>query len=191
MSARSSSAERAAGVDHGVALGKHQHEVLLEQEAGHQVPARDGQVEDGQVQLAAGQLGLEPGRVALDHHQAELGVTLAGHVHQPGDQPPGRRPDHPHPDGAGHLVLAGGHVGDQGVELGEDAAGPGHHDGALLGQPAVGPVEQGGAQLALEAGHVGRDVRLDRVEVLGRGGEGAVVADRGQRLKMPELHRLR
>ena len=135
--------QRMVGIGTGMALGHHQHQVLLEQLTGHQVATADREMEHGQVELAAGQLGLQPGGVALDDDQAELGVALAGHIHEPWHQPSSRRPDHPHPDRAGHLVLAGGHVGDQGVELREDPAGPGHHHGALLGETAVGPVDEG------------------------------------------------
>ena len=189
MSARSSSDRLPVGRGHGVAVGHHQHQVLLEEQPGHQVPAGDREVEHGQVELAAGQLGLEAGGGPLHDDQAELRMALAGHVHQPGDQPAGGGPDHPHPDGAGDLVLAGGHVGDQGVELGEDAPGPGHHHRALLGEAAVGPVDQRAAELPLEPGHMGRDVGLHRVQVLGGGREGAVVADGGQRLQVPQFHR--
>ena len=118
-----------------------------------------------------------------------LGWRWAAVVHQAGDQPPGGGADHAHPDGAGHLVLAGGHVGQQGVELGQDAPGPGHDHRTLLGQPAVGPVDQRRAQLLLEPGHVGRDVGLDGAEVLGGGRERTVVADGGERLEVSEFHR--
>ena len=174
---------------HGMAFGDHQHQVLLEQQPGDQVPAAHRQVEDGQIELAVGQLRLEARGVSLHDDQAELRMTLGHRVHQPGHQPPGRGADHADPDRPGHLVLAGGHIGQQGVELGQDPAGPGHDDGALLGEPAVGPVDEGGAQLLLQPGHVGRDVGLHGPEVLGSGREGPVVADRGQRLEVPEFHR--
>ena len=89
----------------------------------------------------------------------------------------------------GHLVLAGGDVGQQGVELGQDPAGAGHHHGPLLGEPPVGPVDERCAQLLLEPGHVGGDVGLDGAQVLGGGREGPVVADGGECLEVSEFHR--
>jgi hypothetical protein len=172
-----------------MSLGHHQHQVLLEQEACHEVLAAHREVEDGQVELAVGQLRLESCRVALDDDEAELGMALGHGVHEAGDQPPGGGADHPHPDGAGDLVLAGGHVGHERVELRQDAPGPRHDDRALGGQAPVGPVDERGAELLLEAGHVGRDVGLDRAEVLGGGRERAVVTDGREGLEVPEFHR--
>ena len=50
------------------------------------------------------------------------------------------------------------------------------HDLALLGQPAADAVDQLDVELALEPGHVGRDVGLDRAEGVGGGREAAVSA---------------
>ena len=97
--------------------------------------------------------------------------------------------DHAEADVAGDVVRRRGHVGDQRVELGLDAPGPGDDELAGLGEPAVAAVDQGDAQLALEAGDVGRHVRLDGVQGPGRGREAAVVGHGGQGGELAEVHR--
>ena len=85
--------------------------------------------------------------------------------------------------------MHGRHVGDQGVELGLDAPGPRDDRLALGGEVAGGPVDEGDAQLALEAGDVGRDVRLHGVQRPGRGREAAVVGDGDEGGELAEVHR--
>ena len=159
-----------------------QHEVLFEKLLDHEVAGAEREVEQGQIELPGCQLGLEAGRGPLDRHQPELRVAVSDCIHEPGDEPRSGGGDHAHPYGAADLVLAGGHIGDQSIELGQDAAGSGQYHHALLGQAAVAPVDHGSAQLTLEASHMGRDVRLHRAEVLGGSREGAVVADGGESL---------
>ena len=182
-------AEWMVGPGQCMTLGDHEHQVLLEEHPGHQVAPADRQVEDGQIQMPGGQLRLESGGGSFDDDHAELGVALRDGVHQPGNQPAGRGADHPYPDRPGYLVLAGGHIGQQGVELGQDAAGPGHDDHALFGQAPVGPVDQRGAQLLLQTGHMGRNIGLDGAEVLSCRRERPVVADGGESLQVSEFHR--
>ena len=148
-----------------------------------------GEGEHGQVEAPRRQLGLEARGGAVGHHQVEPGVALGQLGQEHGHEPAGRGADHADPDVAGHRLAQGPDVGDQGVELAHDPVGPGHHDLAVGGEPARRAVDQGGPQLPLEPGHVGRDVGLDRAQMVGRGRERAVLGHRHQGLEMSEFHR--
>ena len=82
-----------------------------------------------------------------------------------------------------------GDVGHHGLELVHDPAGPLDDDLALLGQAARGPVDQLHVELALQPGHVGRDVGLHRADGGGGGREAAGVGDAQQCLQMFQFHR--
>ena len=96
------------------------------------------------------------------------------------------RPMRPH---AGDLVAHRGHVGGEGVELGLDAAGPLDHDRTLLGDLAGGPVDERDAELLLQAGDVGRHVRLHGVQGPGGGREAAVVDHGEHGVELAQVHR--
>ncbi len=166
----------------------HEDDVLFEQRLGHQVAPRDREGEHGQVEAPRRQLGLEAQGGAVGHHQVEAGVALGELGQQHGHQPAGGGADHADAGVARHRLAQGPDVGDQGVELAHDPVGPGHHDLAVGGQPARRAVDQRGAQLALEPGHVGRDVGLDRAQMVGGRRERPVLGHRHQRLQMPEFH---
>ncbi len=181
--------ERTARRGDCVLLGRHEHQVLLEERARDEIPPGHREVEDRQIELPGGQLGLEPGRVALDDDEAEPRMSLACGVHQAGDQPPGCRPDHPDPHRPGDLVPARRDVGHQSVDFGEDPPCTGDDRQSFLGQPSVGTVDHRRPELPFETGHVGGHVGLDRAQVFGRRREGAVVTDRGECLQVPQFHR--
>ena len=91
-------------------------------------------------------------------------MSVARGFQQPGREPPGGRADDADAGRARDLGVHRGDVGHEGVELAVDAPGPAHDRLALLGEPAARPVHERHAQLALETGDVGRDVRLHGVE---------------------------
>ena len=95
----------------------------------------------------------------------------------------------PEADGAGDVVGGRRDVGDQRVELELDAAGPRDHQLARLGEVAVAAVDEGDLQLLLQAGDVGGDVRLHRVEGPGGGREAAVIGHGGEGGELAEVHR--
>ena len=117
-----------------------------------------------------------------------MGVADPQQVEELGDQPAAGRADHAQADGPDDLFAQGGDVGHHRLELVHDPAGPLDHDLALLGQAARGPVDQLDVELALQAGHVGRDVGLHGADGGGRGGEAARVGDAQQCLQMFQLH---
>ena len=90
---------------------------------------------------------------------------------------------------ARHLAADRGDVGHEGVELGLHPAGPADDGLALVGERAGAAVDEDDAQLPLEAGHVGRDVRLHRVQGPGGGREPAVLGDRHEGRQLPQVHR--
>ena len=87
------------------------------------------------------------------------------------------------------LAVHRGDVGDEGVELGLHPAGPADDGLALVGEPAGGAVDQGDAELPLEPGDVGGDVRLHGVQGPGRGREAAVLGDGDEGGELAEVHR--
>jgi hypothetical protein len=74
-------------------------------------------------------------------------------------------------------------------ELGLDAPGPLDHQLAGLGEAPGGAVDQRRAELALEVGDVGGDVRLHGVQGPGGSGEAVVVGDGGEGGELAEVHR--
>ena len=96
--------------------------------------------------------------------------------------------DHAEADGADDLLAQGGDVGHHGLELVHDPAGPLDDDLALLGEAARGPVDQLHVELALEPGHVGRDVGLDGADGGGGGREAAGVGDAQECLQVFQFH---
>ena len=109
-------------------------------------------------------------------------------VEELGDQPAPGRADHAQPDRPDHLLAQRGHVGHHRLELVHHPARPLDDHLALLGQATRRPVDQLHVQLALQPGHVGRDVRLHRADGGRRGGEAAGVRDAHQRLQMFQFH---
>ena len=109
-------------------------------------------------------------------------------VEELGHQPAPGGADHAQADRPDHLLAQRGHVGHHGLELVHDPAGPLDHDLALLGQAARGPVDQLHVELALQPGHVGRDVGLHRADGGGRGREAPGVGDAQQCLQMFQFH---
>jgi hypothetical protein len=180
----------AVAVGEGVTDRHHQDAVLVEQHRRGHVVVVARQVEHGEVELPVDELRAQRRRGRLDHHHAHAGVHGSHGLEQPGDEPARRRPDHPDAGAAGHLGAEGRDVGRERVEFGLDPAAPLDHDLALLGEAAGGPVDQEDAQLALEAGDVGRHVGLHRVQRLGRSRERPVVrhGDEGGELTQIHLH---
>ena len=122
------------------------------------------------------------------HDDPHVGVALRHGLHEGRDEPAGGGADEPDAAGAGDVVANRRHVGHEGVQLALDAAGPFDHDGALLGDVARGPVDEGRPELPLEAGDVGRDVGLDRVQGPGSGGEAAVVDHGEHGVELAQVH---
>ena len=77
----------------------------------------------------------------------------------------------------------------QRVELDLDVAGPPDDDLALGGEGAGGAVDERHAQLALEAGDVGRDVGLHGVHGAGGGGEAAGLGHAHEGGELSKIHR--
>ena len=147
-----------------------------------------GEGEHGQVESTRRQLGLEAQGGAVGHHQVEPGMALGQLGQEHGNEPAGGGAEDAHPHVAGHGLTQGPDVGHQGVELAHDPVGPGHHDLAVGGEPAGGAVDEGGPQLALEPGHVGGDVGLDRAQMVGGRRERPVLGHRHQRLEVSQFH---
>ena len=169
--------------------GHHEHDVLLEQRLGHEVAPGDGEGQHGQVEAPRRQLGLEAQGGAVGHHEVETGMAGGQIGEERGHEPARRRAEDADPGVAGHGLAQGPDVGHQGVELSHDPVGAGHHDLAVGREPAGRALDQGGAELPLESGHVGRDVGLDRAQMVGGGGERPVLGHRHQGLQVSDLHR--
>ena len=165
-----------------------EHEVLLEQRLGGELEIVDGQVDDGEVEVPGLQLERERRRARLDHDGAHAGVLDPQPVEQARHEPAGGGADDAEAHVAAQLGAEARDVGPDRVELGLDAPRPGHHRGAFLGEPAGAAVDQRGAELVLEAGDVGRDVRLHGVERLRGAGERAVLRDGDQGLELAHVH---
>ena len=75
------------------------------------------------------------------------------------------------------------------VELADHALGAGDDEGAGFGELARGAVDELAAELELELLDVGRDVRLDRRERVGGGGERSVLGDGHDGVQLAEVHR--
>ena len=171
-----------------MARREHGHQVLVEELGRHDLVAAEGKRDDGQVQLARRQLLFQLDARSLGHVEVDVGVTNPQQVEELGHQPAPGRTDHPEPDGAHDLLAHGGDVGDHGLDLVHDPTGPLDHDLALLGRPARRPVDELDVELALEARHVGGDVRLDRPDGGGGGGEAPGVCDAQKCLQMFQFH---
>ena len=167
---------------------QHRHQVLVEELGRHDLVAAQGEGHHGQVELARGQLLLQLDARALRHVQVDVGVAHPEQVEELGHQPAAGRPDHAEADGAHDLLAQRGHVGDHGLQLVHDLAGPGDDDLALLGQAARGPVDQLHIELALQPGHVRRDVGLHRADGGGGRGEAAGVRDAQECLQVFQFH---
>ncbi len=176
-----------AGQD--VGGGGNEQQVLLEEHLHGGVGIVDGEVDHGEVDGAGHQLGYQRGGVALEDRHLDPRVAARHGIEERGEQPAPGGADHPQADVAGHLVAHRAHVGHEGVELGLDAPSPSHHRFTLSGQPPAGPVDEGGPELALQAGDMGRDVRLHRVQPAGGGRERSCFGHRHQCRQLPEVHR--
>ncbi len=80
----------------------HEHDVLFEEELGHEVAPRDREGEHGQVEAPRRQLGLEAQGGAVGHHEVEAGMAGGQVGEEGGHEPASRRAQDAHPDVAGH-----------------------------------------------------------------------------------------
>ena len=101
-----------------------------------------------------------------------------------GDEPAGGRADYPDTNRPGHLAGEGDDVGKHRLKLGLDSPRPGHDDLAGLGELPVRAVYELAAELTLEFFHVRRDVRLNRLQRVGGGREGAMVRNSDDRARI-------
>ncbi len=168
--------------------GDDQDDVLFEQRLGDEVAARHGEGEHGQIETARRQLGLEAQRGAVGHDQMQPGMAFGELGQEHGHEPAGGGAENADPYVAGHRLAQGPDVGHEGVELTHDPIGPGHHDLSVGGETTRRPVYEGGPQFALQTGHVGGDVGLDRAQMVGGGGERSMLGHRHQRLQVSEFH---
>ena len=171
-----------------VAGGQDEHQVLVEELCGHDLVAAEGERHDRKVQLARCQLLLELDARAFGDVEMDVGVADPQEVEELGDEPPTRRADHAEAYRPDHLFAQRGHVGHHRLELVHHPPRPLDHDVSLLGQPARGTVDQLDVELALEAGHVGRDVGLHGPDGRRGGREAAGVGDAQQCLQMFQFH---
>jgi hypothetical protein len=160
----------------------------VEEHLGLELVVGDGQGHDGEVERAGLELGEQRGGGGIDDDDPELRVGFLRGLQQLGGEPSGGGADDADAGRAGDDVAHRGDVGDHGVELGVDPPHPLDHGQALLGEGAGGAVDQQDAQLLLEAGDVGRDVGLHRVQGARRGGEPAVVGDGDEGVELSEVH---
>ena len=171
-----------------MAFGDHQHQVLLEQQPGDQVPTAHRQVEDGQIQLAVGQLRLETRGVSLHDDQPELRMTLGHRVHEAGTSHRAVVPIMPTrtvPVTSSLQAATSDNRASSSDRIRRARATT--TVPSSVSRPSARSTE--GYQLLLQPGHVGRNVGLHGPEVLGSGRERPVIADRCQRLEVPEFHR--
>ena len=172
----------------GVVGGQHRHEVLVEELGRHDLVAAEGERDDGEVELARGQLLLELRALAVGHVQVDVGVPHTEEVEELGDQPPPGRADHAETNRPDHLLAQRGHVGHHRLELVHHPARPLDHHLALLGGPPRGTVDQLDVELALQPGHVGRDVGLHRADGGRSRREAPRVRDAQQCLQVFQFH---
>ena len=166
----------------------HQEEVLGEQRLDRQLRLVHGQVHDGGVEAATEQARDQRRRAAFRHDGANAGVAGLERRQQAGEQPAGRRAEHPEAHVTGDLAVEGGHVGRDVLDLTQDPPGAVDDALAVVGETAVPSVDKRRAELALEAGDVAGDVRLHREQRLGCCRERAVVSDGDERRELPEVH---
>ena len=164
------------------------NQVLVEELGRHDLVAAQGEGDDGQIELARGELLLQLDARTLGDVEVDVGMAHAEQVEELGDQPATRGADHAESDRPDDLLAQGRHVRDHRLELVHDLAGPGHHDLALLGQAPRGPVHELHVELALQAGHVRRDVGLHGADGGGRCREAAGVSDPQERLQVFQFH---
>ena len=169
--------------------GREEHEILGEEGHDQDVRVVHRPVEDGEVETTVHELGEHGDRGALGDDDPDPRVALADLGEQLGHEPTGRGADDADAYVARYLLAERGEVGDDGFELGGDAARPGGDQGALGGETTGRPIDEGDAQLALELGDVGRDVRLHGVQGLGGAGERPVVGDRHEGGELAKVHR--
>ena len=164
-------------------------ELFFEQELGVDVGVTNRQRQHGEIELAAVQLGEQRRRGGIDDHHSNPRIVGGHRLEQRRHQPASGRADHTDAGDAFDFAVHGGHVGDQGLELDLHAPGAADHDLALGRERAAGPVDEGDTELLFEAGHVGRDVRLDRVQRPGGRRERAMVGHRDEGTQLTKVHR--
>ena len=108
---RSSSSERRSrGSEVSLPRGwpgrQHEDEVLVEELGRHDLVAAEGEGDDGEVELARGQLLLELDARALGHVEVDVGVAHPQQVEELGHQPAAGGADHAEADGADDLLRA-------------------------------------------------------------------------------------
>ena len=150
-----------------------------------------GQVDDGEVEVVAEELGDERRGGGVDHDHVDLRDASSRDALR-ARSGTSQRPMVPMQPRRTSPVTSSRRAATSAAMASSsrlDVAGPVDHDLALLGERAGGPVDEGDAQLALEAGDVGRDVRLHGVQGPGGGREAAVVGDGDEGGELSEVHR--
>ena len=148
----------------------------------------EGQIHHRAVQVSGHYLGEQAGGGGGKHLEPDIGVGGLQCRQHYGDQPSGGGVDDAQSSDAGDVVAHGGHVIGDGVGLGPDAPGPGHHRLALLGEGAGVAVHQPGTQFLLQPGDVLGHVGLDGVQRPGRAGECPVLGYRQQGVELADVH---
>ena len=172
----------------GMVGGQHRHEVLVEELGRHDLVSAEGERDDGEVELARGELLFELRALAVGHVQVDMGVPHAKEVEELGDQPTAGRADHAETHRPDHLFAQCGHVGHHRLELVHHPTRPLDHHLALLGGPSRRTVDQLDVELALQPGHMGRDVGLHRADGGRSGREAPGVRDAQQCLQVFQFH---
>ncbi len=145
-------------------MRRDEHEVFLEERLGRELDVVGGQVHDGEVEVTRKELERERGGARFDDDRVDPGMVLAEAVEEAGYEPASGRADDPEAHIATELGAEAGDVGTDRVELGLHPARPRHDCSAFSREPTGLAVDEGRAELALEAGDVGRDVRLNGVQ---------------------------
>ena len=187
-SSESRSRSSAGSCGERVARREDRDQVLVEELGRHDLVAAQREGDDGQVELAGGELLLELDARALGHVEVDVGMPHPQEVEELGHQPAPGGADHAEADRPDHLGAQGGDVGHHGLQLVGHPARPLDDDLALLGQTSRGPVDQLHVELPLEAGHVRRHVGLDRPDGERGGREAPRVGDPQECLQMFQLH---
>ena len=117
-----------------------------------------------------------------------FGWRLVQRREEVGEQPPRGRAEDADAHVAGDLAVDRGDVGGDLVHLAQDPAGPLDDPLPVVGEAALGAVDEQGAELALEAGDVGRHVGLHGEQGPGGGRERPVVGDRHEGGQLADVH---
>ena len=172
-------------------VGHEPDEVLL-QEVLHRQPGVDDRLgDDRHRHLVAHHLGGQPLRGALVDAEHDARGPLA-EVADQGRHQPAAGGAHDTEAGVARLeALEEREVDPHGLELAPDAAGPVEHHPAELGRggPPPAPDEDGHAEFPLQLADLLGDVRLHRVEHIGRRRERPRLGDGQQGVEVPDFHR--